>query len=68
MDLLGVEGVINVRHALAKENGWKAKPPSKGAFVKAALEDNNLLRRPILIEDGSAVVGYDEDAIRALMG
>ena len=63
-----VAAVLNTRHKVAKEQGWKEKPPSKTAFVKAALEENNLLRRPIVIADGRAVVGRNEDEIRALFG
>ena len=58
---------MNTRHKLVKANGWKAKAPSKAAFVKAALEENNLLRRPILVSGDALVVGRDLEAIRALL-
>ena len=63
----GVESVLNTRHKVAKEQGWKEKAPSKAAFRKAALEDNNLLRRPVILRGKRAVVGYDEEAIRDLL-
>ena len=63
----GTDAVLNTRHKVAKEKGWKEKAPSKAAFVAAALEDNNLLRRPTIVRGDRAVVGYDEDAIRALL-
>lgn len=59
--------VINTRHAIAKERGWKTTPPAKAELIAAALEENNLLRRPVTIRDGRAVVGSDEDALRALL-
>ncbi len=62
-----VAAVLNTRHKVAKENGWKEKAPTKAAFTKAVLEDNNLLRRPILISGKEIVIGKDEDAIRALL-
>jgi len=62
-----VGDVVNTRHAIAKENGWKAKPPSKTAFVRAALEDANVMRRPVLVVGKHAVVGKDEDAVRELL-
>ena len=62
-----VEAVLNSRHRVAKENGWKERAPSKAAFTKAALDDNNLLRRPVIVKGRRAVVGFDEDAIRALL-
>ena len=62
-----VAEVLNTRHKVAKENGWKEKAPSKAAFTKAALEDNNLLRRPVIVRGKKAVVGFDEEAIRDLL-
>lgn len=59
--------VINTRHAIAKERGWKTKPPAKAELITAALEENNLLRRPVTIHGGRAVIGSDEDALRALL-
>ncbi len=63
-----VAELVNTRHAIAKQHGWKAKPPSKTAFIKAALEDVNVLRRPILIVGTRCVVGKDVEAVRALFG
>jgi arsenate reductase-like glutaredoxin family protein len=65
--VLPVADVLNTRHKVAKENGWKEKAPSKTAFVKAALEENNLLRRPVVIRGTDGVVGFDEDALRGLL-
>ena len=67
VDTVGVAEVLNTRHAVAKERGWKEKAPAKTTFVKAALEEPNLLRRPVLIRGRNAVVGFDEDAIRKLL-
>jgi arsenate reductase-like glutaredoxin family protein len=72
VEIVGLVGsvatALNTRHAIAKERGWKESPPTVAAFAKAAAADNNLLRRPIVIRDGKAVVGFDEAAIRALVG
>lgn len=62
-----IADVINTRHAIAKERGWRTTPPSKKDLIAAALEDNNVLRRPVTIRDGRAVIGADEDALRALL-
>lgn len=62
-----VAELVNTRHATAKQHGWKAKPPSKSALVKAALEDANVLRRPILIRGRRCVVGKDAEAVRSLL-
>ena len=58
---------MNTRHKTVKANGWKQETPSKAAFLKAAVEENNLLRRPILLSDGKLVVGRDLEAISELL-
>lgn len=64
---VGVAGVLNTRHEVAKAQGWKERPPSEDELVRAALAEPNLLRRPVLIRDGEAVVGKDAAAIRGLL-
>jgi len=62
-----VAAVLNTRHAIAKEKGWVAKPPSAAVFAKAVSEEVNLLRRPILIDgDRIVIVGFDKPAYDAL--
>ncbi len=65
--MVSVADVINTRHARAKAENWKAAPPGKAAFIAAVLDDNNLIRRPIFLEEGRVVVGHDEQAIRSLL-
>lgn len=62
-----IAAVMNTRHKVCKENGWKEKAPSKTAFLKAVLEEPNLLRRPILVRGSKLVVGKDLDAIADLI-
>ncbi len=62
-----VAAVLNTRHATAKAHGWSDKAPANGVFVRAAVKEPNLLRRPILLKGGRAAVGRDEDAIRKLL-
>ena len=63
----GVGAVLNLRHAIAKENGWKESPPAQTAFIAAVREQSNVIRRPILVSGGRAVVGRNEEAIRSLL-
>jgi arsenate reductase len=63
----GVERVLNTRHEVAKARGWKERPPSEDELVRAALDEPNLLRRPVIVRDGEALVGKDADAIRAFL-
>jgi arsenate reductase-like glutaredoxin family protein len=60
--------VLNTRHAVAKANGWKDKPPARATFVSAVLEDPNLLRRPILVDGTKVIVGKDEAALKKQLG
>ena len=58
---------INTRHKVAKENGWADNPPSRTAFVTAALEEPNLLRRPLIQRGSKAIYSRDGDEIRAFL-
>ena len=60
--------MLNTRHAVAKANGWKDKPPARATFVSAVLEDPNLLRRPILVDGTKVIVGKDEAALKKQLG
>jgi arsenate reductase-like glutaredoxin family protein len=62
----GVAKVLNTRHAIAKDQGWAANPPSPAVFAKAVAKDVNLLRRPILIDGKKVIVGFDRPAYAAL--
>jgi len=59
---------INTRHALAKAGGWAEKPPSLRAFVAAAVETPNLLRRPLIRKGKRAIFSRDAETIRAFLG
>ena len=58
---------MNTRHKRVKAEGWKARAPSRAVFAQAVVEENNLLRRPILLHGGRLVVGRDLDGIRAIL-
>jgi arsenate reductase-like glutaredoxin family protein len=58
--------VLNARHAIAKEKGWKDAPPSAEEFADAFAKEPNLLRRPVLVSGKKVVVGLDAEAYAAL--
>jgi arsenate reductase-like glutaredoxin family protein len=63
----GVAAVINTRHAIAKEKGWVASPPTARVFAEAVAKEPNLLKRPILVvDDARVIVGFDKAAYQAL--
>jgi arsenate reductase-like glutaredoxin family protein len=55
-----VEAVLNGRHALVKERGWLERPPDVAELARAVATEPNVLRRPILLRDGDALVGFDK--------
>lgn len=61
-----VGGVINTRHAIAKEKGWVQSPPDADTFVKAVAKEPNLLRRPIYQAGKKLIVGFDKAAYAKL--
>ena len=61
-----VAAVLNTRHATAKANGWIDKPPAPAVFARAVAVEVNLLRRPILIDGKTVIVGFDKAAYAAL--
>ncbi len=61
-----VAAVLNLRHAVAKERGWAKNPPTVEELVEAVGAEPNVLRRPILLVDGRAIIGFDRAAYAAL--
>jgi arsenate reductase-like glutaredoxin family protein len=63
-----VAAVLNTRHATAKEKGWVATPPTAKVFAAAVVKDVNLLRRPILIDGATIIIGFDKARYAKLKG
>jgi len=51
-----------------KELGLKDRKLSKAEAIELMLQDNNLLKRPLLEREGRIIIGFDEPAYRALKG
>lgn len=63
-----VAAVLSTRNANAKARGWTAEnAPDRETFIAAAADDNNLLRRPILIHPDGIVIGKDDKAYQRLL-
>ena len=58
----GVEKLLNTRHAVVKDKGWVAKPPSIEVFAKAVAADANVIKRPIYLDGVRVIIGFDRDA------
>ena len=51
-----------------KELGLKDRRLSKAEAIALMVQDNNLLKRPILVHPKGTVIGYDPDAYANLAG
>jgi arsenate reductase-like glutaredoxin family protein len=57
---------LNSRNELYRERDMANNPPSREEALKLMSENPNLIKRPILIEGGNMVLGFDEEAYRTL--
>lgn len=57
---------LNSRNELYRERDMANNPPSREEALKLMSENPNLIKRPILIEGGKMVLGFDEEAYRTL--
>lgn len=58
IDEEGIEAVLNPRSPRYKELGLAEKTLSKAEAIALVLDDPNLLRRPLVLAKGKAVLGY----------
>jgi Spx/MgsR family transcriptional regulator len=57
---------LNTRNELYRERGMKENPPSRAEALRLMSQHPNLIKRPILVQGGRMILGYDEAAISAL--
>jgi arsenate reductase-like glutaredoxin family protein len=58
---------LNTRHAVYKERGFAEKLPSRAELIPLIIAEPNLLRRPIVRKGKNVVIGFDKEALRALV-
>jgi arsenate reductase (glutaredoxin) len=58
---------LNFKNELYRERGMKENPPSREEALKLMAAHPNLIRRPILVKGSQVVLGYDEDALAAMV-
>jgi arsenate reductase-like glutaredoxin family protein len=59
---------LNTRNELYRERKMGETPPARGEALRLMAREPNLIRRPVVIAGGRIVLGYDEEALRALAG
>lgn len=65
---LSVGDVLSTRSRPYREMGLAEKDLPDSEILDLMVEEPRLLRRPIVIRDGRAVVGHNEAALRELIG
>jgi arsenate reductase-like glutaredoxin family protein len=54
---------LNTRNELYRERGMKENPPPRAEALRLMSENPNLIKRPILVEDGKILLGFDQIAV-----
>ena len=58
---------LNSKNELYRERGMKQNPPPRDEALRLMAAHPNLIKRPIVVEGGDIVLGFDEEAITALL-
>ncbi len=55
---------LNTRNELVQQWGWKENPPTTKEFITKALQEPNIIKRPIFKKGDKLVMGFDEEVLR----
>ena len=66
IDEHGLDAVLSKRSPTYKEMKLDSRKLSKSEAIDLMLKDPNLMRRPLLLVKGKAILGYDPNAYEAL--
>jgi arsenate reductase (glutaredoxin) len=58
---------LNSRNELYRERGMRDHPPSRKEALRLMAENPNLIKRPILVKGREIVLGFDEEALKAVI-
>ena len=59
---VGIDVLLNTRSTNYRESGLAEKNLSKEELVEALIENQVMIKRPVLVYQNSVLVGYDEEA------
>jgi arsenate reductase (glutaredoxin) len=54
---------LNSRNELYREMGMKENPPPRDEALRLMAENPNLIKRPLVVQNGEIVFGFDEEAL-----
>ena len=66
IDEHGLDAVLSKRSPTYKEMNLGARKLSKSEAIDLMLQDPNLMRRPLVLVKGKAILGYDPDQYESL--
>jgi len=55
---------LNSRNELYREHKMAKKPPSRSTAIQLMSKSPNLIRRPLLVQGSTIIIGFDEAAYR----
>jgi arsenate reductase-like glutaredoxin family protein len=58
---------LNTRNEEYRKKGMAAHPPTPAETIKLMARNPNLVRRPIVVRGGEKVLGFDAEALLALL-
>ncbi len=65
---VGLEVLVNKRGTTYRNLGLKDKDLSDNEMLNTLLENQSMIKRPVLILDEAVLVGYDEEAFHNFLG
>ena len=66
IDEHGLDAVLSKRSPTYKEMNLASRKLSKSEAIDLMLKDPNLMRRPLVLVKGKAILGYDPDSYETL--
>lgn len=68
-DLIGKRDIslfLNTRNELVQELEWKKYPPTREEFIRKAMQEPNVIKRPIFQKGDKLIMGFDEESVKKL--
>jgi arsenate reductase-like glutaredoxin family protein len=58
---------LNSRNELYRERGMRDRPPRREEALRLMSENPNLIKRPILVKGREIILGFDQEAMKAVI-
>jgi arsenate reductase-like glutaredoxin family protein len=58
---------LNSRNEMYRERGMAENPPPREEALRLMSENPNLIKRPIVVQGGEMVLGFDEEKLSKLV-